>query len=211
MAKFRSISHEVTAVQWKGEVTPEVQALFATREITVKPAGDPLLVVHTTDGRPMFAKIGDWVIRTDYGTSERGPEFDLEVMEREEFAEAYESADDARQEFGLEFGVPAALITANGNTEAEVRIKFSGVKASRSVLEAIRDQLGAQLGASATAPSIPTVPVAAVTKAAERAGVDLSCRACAVALYDFRPPHDTAPLEHKHDCRTIAAIRDRLR
>jgi hypothetical protein len=210
MPKFRSIPHEVTAVQWKGEVTPEVRALFGTREITVKPAGDPLLVIHSDCG-PFFAAVGDWVIRTDYGTSERGPEFDLEVMERDDFAETYELAEDARQEFGLEFGIPATLHTANGNTETVVRIHFSGVKATRSTIQAICNSLGAQLGTSAVDASPPTMPVSVVAKAADRAGVDLSCRACAVALYDFQPLHDTAPLEHKHDCRTIAAIRDRLR
>jgi len=147
-----------------------------------------------------------WQTRSDRKEFTRCDLIDLDVMEPEDFEEMYEPAEDTRQEYGLEFGIPAALLTANGNTETEVRIKFSGVKASRRALEAIHGQLGALLGASAAQPSIPMVPVAIVTEAADRAGLDLQCQACALAVYDGRPA-----TVHEKNCRTIAAIRDRLR
>jgi len=128
MPRFRSIPHEVTAAQWKGEVTPELQALFGTREIAVKSAGDPLLVIHT-DGEPIFAETGDWVVRTDYGAGERDeerdiPVFDLDVMEHEDFIESYET--ETIKLSGLEFNiaVPAILTSFIGEAATDIRVRF---------------------------------------------------------------------------------------
>src|SRR5215813_14024441 len=100
MAKFRSIPHEVTAVQWKGEVTLELQALLGTNEVTVTNGSQ--LVVRKGDS-PLSAEIGDWVVRMDYeltkavehGDPGSGRDarcqtmFDLDVMEPDDFIDGY--------------------------------------------------------------------------------------------------------------------------
>lgn len=126
MPKFKSIPHEVTAVQWKGEITPDLRALFGPRPITVNT--DPLGLLRPTlvvlQEGDQLAAVGDWVVRTDYD-EELG--FDLDVMEPDDFSETYESADVGKPPVDLEFAiaVPLTLMSANGERETDLRVKLS--------------------------------------------------------------------------------------
>lgn len=129
MPKFKSIPHEVTAVQWQGEITPELRALFGPRPIEVNT--DPLGLFRPTLTVPQegehLAVVGDWVVRTDYD-EELG--FDLDVIEPDDFSETYETADAGKPPFDLEFlefaiAVPLTLMSANGEHETDLRVKLS--------------------------------------------------------------------------------------
>lgn len=121
MAKFKSIPHEVTAVQWQGEITEELRTLFGQRPIAVN-TGPTLVVPQEGDH---LAAVGDWVVRTDYYDEELG--FDLDVMEPDDFSETYESADTGKPPFDLELAivVPLTLVSANGEHETDLRVKLS--------------------------------------------------------------------------------------
>lgn len=135
MAKFKSIPHEVTAVQWKGEITPDLRALFGPRPIVVNT--DPLGLFRPTLVVPQegdqLAAVGDWVVRTDYefkAAVDHGdpePVFDLDVMEPDDFIETYEPADMGKPPFDLEFAiaVPLTLMSANGERDTDLRVKIS--------------------------------------------------------------------------------------
>ena len=155
MPKFKSIPHEVTAVQWKGEVTPELQSLFGDRKVVWKRAvliesrsplaGTPLLVVPAEDHSEVIAEPGDWVVRTDYdhGTGEDGdrgiPVFDLDVMEHDDFTATYEPDGGG---FELNIAVPAILTSASGEATTDIRMRFaSAYRVEEIMIAAVTTQL----------------------------------------------------------------------
>lgn len=142
MAKFKSIPYEVTAVQWQGEITEELRALFGQRPIAVNtdPLGlfGPTLVVPQEGDQ--LAAVGAWVVRTDYGETLG---FDLDVMEPDDFSETYESADTYKPPFDLEFAiaVPLTLVSANGEHETDLRVKLSTRATRPEMVETAVSQL----------------------------------------------------------------------
>lgn len=137
MAKFRSIPHEVTAVQWKGEVTPELRALFGTRPIAFLSDRGTLVVPQEGDH---LAELGDWIVRTDYDEPFGGG-FDLDVMEPADFSETYEP--DNTPQGGLEFNIaiPAVLTGAGGEAPSDIRVRLAIGHASPKILGSIAAQL----------------------------------------------------------------------
>jgi hypothetical protein len=114
VAKFRKKPVEIEAVQWTGVVTPELEALFGTRELTIKTSGSPLLQVRTLEG-VMTANVGDWIIQGTRG--------ELYPCKPEVFADVYEEARSYRE--GMKF-VPVSAIhlynTVRGQTVVAVEL-----------------------------------------------------------------------------------------
>lgn len=199
MAKFKSIPHEVTAVQWKGEITEELRALFGSRPLSVNT--DPLGLLRPTLVVPQegdhLAGVGDWVVRTDY-SEELG--FDLEVMESDDFSETYEVAEESRPvSLDFTFDIPAKMTTVS-ESDTQVRFRLGGFRGSRDILALCR-----QLQMAPDDVSVPSVPVTTVTKAAGRIGLDLNCKSCGLAVFG-----DGSAMAHDATCQTIEAIRTRL-
>jgi hypothetical protein len=147
MPKFKSIPHEVTAVQWQGSVTLELRELFGPRPLAVR--SDPLrlfrptLVVPLVGYQPKvmdcIADVGDWVVRTDYD-EELG--FELDVMEPEDFGASYRPVKDSSP-VGLEFNIaiPAILTSASGEAPTDIRVRLAAGRPSPDILASVVAQL----------------------------------------------------------------------
>ena len=59
MSKFRKKPVVIEAVQWTGEMTPDLEAHFGNDPINLTPSG---LVIKTLEGFH-DASVGDWIIR----------------------------------------------------------------------------------------------------------------------------------------------------
>jgi hypothetical protein len=235
MPKFKSIPHEVTAVQWQGSVTLELRELFGPRPLAVR--SDPLrlfrptLVVPLVGYQPKvmdcIADVGDWVVRTEYD-EELG--FELDVMEPEDFGASYRPVKDSSP-VGLEFNIaiPAILTSASGEAPTDIRVRLAAERPSPYIVASVAAQLlshlkradldpGALLAlreavdrfvparGPTSPPPTPTVPIDLVTKAALHVGLDLNCKACSLAA--LGGGHATG--DHADNCQTIEAIRVRL-
>ncbi len=140
MPKFKSIPHEVTAVQWKGEITEELRALFGPRPIAVNT--DPLGLLRPTLVVPQegdqLAAVGDWVVRTDYD-EELG--FDLDVMEPGDFSETYEPESGAPGGVEFNIAVPAILTSASGEAPTDIRVRLAVGRPSPDIIAMVAAQL----------------------------------------------------------------------
>ena len=133
MSRFTNIPYDVEAVQWKGEVTPEIEKLFGDHEVAVKTSGSPLLVVPVVTGT-QFAKVGEWVIRYLDG------EGDFDVLDDEDFQGMYEAK---RSPVDLDIGIPIQVVGPGGEGVGEIRVKVRSVNAGPDMLlEAGRQLFG---------------------------------------------------------------------
>jgi hypothetical protein len=146
MPKFKSIPHEVTAVQWQGSVTLELRELFGPRSLAVR--SDPLRLFRPTlvvpqDGDSL-AEVGEWVVRTDYD-EELG--FDLDVMEPEDFGASYRPVlDDAERVRAVVREAAVEVLGSRGlQDEAWDDADFA---------DAIADRAVAQLAGGAPTPAV---------------------------------------------------------
>lgn len=141
MARFRSVPHEVTATQWHGEVTPLLRELFGDRPLThgrCGADGESMLGVPQ-EGETVFAAPTDWVVRTDF----EGGEFDLDVMENDDFNEMYVLASQA---LGVSIGIPVVLMNPAGvEATTELRLKVDATP-DPGVVAAIVAQLLPYIG-----------------------------------------------------------------
>jgi hypothetical protein len=143
MPRFMSIPYEVTAVQWKGEVTDEIRTLFShvgVNEVVTKPSGYPELVVPRSGGDPELAEIGDWIIwfnEDEDLVDDDDPE--LSILDDEGFRSMYEPRQKTHVDFDI--GVPINVIGPGGEGTGEVRLKISGMKAESAVLAELGRQL----------------------------------------------------------------------
>lgn len=149
MPKFKSIPHEVTAVQWKGEITPDLRALFGPRPMAVNTdllgLLRPTLVVPQEGDQ--LAAVGDWVVRTDYefkAAVDHGdpePVFDLDVMEPDDFSETYEPESGAPGGVEFNIAVPAILTSASGEAPTDIRVRLAVGRPSPDIIAMVAAQL----------------------------------------------------------------------
>lgn len=136
MSRFTSITYDVDAVQWKGEVTPEIEKLFDGHEVAVKTSGSPFLVVPVITGTQL-AEVGEWVVR--YPEDSEGDR-DFDVLDDEDFRSVYEAK---RSPVDMDIGIPISVVGPGGEGVGEVRVKVKSMKADPNLLlEAARQIFG---------------------------------------------------------------------
>ncbi len=111
MSRFTSIPYDVDAVQWKGEVTPEISDLFKGRDVVTKSLGSPLLAVPVVTGT-RYAKNGEWVVRY--------PDDNFDVSDDDDFQSMYEVP---RSTVDMGIGIPLSVVGPGGEGVGEVRVK----------------------------------------------------------------------------------------
>lgn len=149
MSRFKSVQYDIDAVQWKGEVTPEIKSLFEDDEIVVKTLGDPLLCVPIVPG-PRYAKVGEWVIRY--------PDGEFDVSDDEDFQSMYEAP---RSSVDMDIGIPLKVVGPGGAGTGEIRVKVKDLKVDQqSVLIELARQIFAGIGDVSTINAISAMLIA---------------------------------------------------
>ncbi len=134
MPKYKSIPHQVTAVQWNGEVTPDVREVFGGRELVVTEWGPEIVGEVPAGSGP---SIGDWIVRFDY---EDGA-YDIEVMESEDFQEMYEPIAAEAAVLEINMNIPARVTSQNGQADTDIRVTLHKLPVAQDILLQVTSQI----------------------------------------------------------------------
>lgn len=134
MPKYKSIPHQVTAVQWNGEVTPDVREVFGGRELVVTERGPEIVGEVPAGSGP---SIGDWIVRFDYEDGDH----DIDVMEADDFQEMYEPFAAEGAVLDINMNIPARVTSQNGQADTDIKVVLHKVPVAQDILLQVATQI----------------------------------------------------------------------